>query len=137
MRFSDIDRNPSRRTLQHFAMLSLLVLGAMGGARLIHTRSSAAGWSLVALALVLAALGACCPRALKPIFVGWLTITFPIGWLVSHLILALLYFGAITPLSILFRFRGRDALRLKQPTAESYWTERPQPADPGQYLKQF
>ena len=137
IRFSDINRNPDRRTLRQFALLGLLILGGMGIARLVPSRSSAAGWLFVAAALVMAFLGTAFPKMLKPVFVGWLTLAFPIGWLLSHAVLAALYFGAFTPLAILFRLRGRDMLTLKKSSGETYWTEKPQASDPGQYLSQF
>ncbi len=65
-------------------------------------------------------------------------LAFPIGWVISHVILALVFYGLFTPLALVFRLIGRDALVLRRsPSARGYWQPRPQVTDPRRYLKQF
>jgi hypothetical protein len=78
------------------------------------------------------------PVFLRPVYVGWMIAVFPIGWMVSMLILAALFYGVFTPIGLCFRLLGRDALGLKlQPGRDSYWIPKETPDDPRRYLQQF
>jgi len=93
---------------------------------------------LIGVAGVVGGLGRVYPRALKPVFVGWTVAVFPLGWVVSHLVLAVLFFGVFTPVALLFRWTGRDVLRLKRdPAARTYWSTRSGPPEPRRYLSQY
>jgi len=74
----------------------------------------------------------------RPVFVGLLVITYPIGFVVSHLILAALFFLVLTPIAWVMRALGRDALRLGFARDQaSYWLPRQGPPPPSRYLSQF
>ena len=62
-----------------------------------------------------------------------------VTWLTTRLILALTYYLVITPIGLLLRLFGKDALQRKiDPGADSYWIERePEPLDRERYKKQF
>lgn len=63
---------------------------------------------------------------------------YPIGWIVSRVVLGVLFFGLFTPVAVLFRCAGRDELALKpQPGATTYWRAKPGAKDKAQYLRQF
>ncbi len=56
----------------------------------------------------------------------------PIGWTISHVPIAALYYLVVTPIGLAMRPFGRDPLaRRFDPDAQSYWTPRRQEADPG------
>ena len=64
--------------------------------------------------------------------------TFPIGFVVSKLVMATAFYAVLTPLALVMRWTGRDALVLKRPVgAKTYWSEKTQPADAKRYLSQF
>ncbi len=64
-------------------------------------------------------------------------VTYPIGWLVSRLLLGVLFYGMFTPLGLLFRLLGRDALaRRARPDASSYWITKEGPNDARSYFRQ-
>jgi hypothetical protein len=62
---------------------------------------------------------------------------FVIGSVVGRLLLALCYYGVLTPIALLMRLRGRDALRLRRRECESYWVDLPPPPPPERYERQF
>ena len=69
-------------------------------------------------------------RLLSRAFTLWTTIAVGIGRVFSFVLGALLFYAVITPVALLTRSLGRDALRLKPlPPQQSYWVER-QPAGP-------
>jgi len=137
--WSDIPRNPNGRTLRQFGLLCLLVFGGMAAWRYFGRHQPMTG-IVLALAGAGAAgglLGAVAPRALRPIFVRWMIIAFPIGWLVSRIILGLAFFLVFAPVGFLMRLSGRDPLALRRRDAASFWTEKRQPSDRRRYLSQY
>ena len=67
-----------------------------------------------------------------------MVLAFPIGWTVSQVMLAVMFFGLFTPIGLVFRLLGRDPLhRTRRPGLESYWAPKPAPADLRRYFKQF
>jgi hypothetical protein len=138
MRWSEITWAPAARTLRQFAGLWLgffLALAAWQGWR--HDRW---GWAavLAALALTVGPLGLLRPRLVRPVYVTWLVLAFPVGWLVTHLGLAFLFYAVFTPVGWVFRLAGRDALALRRPAGrESYWEVQPPVTDARRYFRQF
>ena len=67
-----------------------------------------------------------------------MVLAFPIGWTVSQVMLAVMFFGLFTPIGLVFRLIGRDPLhRTRRPELESYWAPKPTPTDLRRYFKQF
>jgi hypothetical protein len=78
------------------------------------------------------------PAALRSVFVGWLIAVYPIGWAVSHAILAVLYFLVMTPIGVLMRLAGRDPMaRAIDPAISSFWVRRRSDASRARYFRQF
>jgi hypothetical protein len=137
MRWADIPFQPSSRTLRQFAGLWLLACTALACWRAWRHGEVALPGVLLALAWTLGPLGLVRPQALRPLFVGWMVLTFPVGWTVSHLALAVLLYGVFTPLGLFFRLIGRDALALRpRPGQESYWGPKPAAEDVRSYFRQ-
>src|SRR4051794_35497420 len=110
MRWSDVPLNPPERTLRQFAGLWTAVFAVLACRQGWLSAPGPAALVLVLLGLGGGALGLLWPRAVRPIFVGAVVVTFPIGWAVSHLVLAVLFYAVFTPLGLLFRLLGRDVL---------------------------
>lgn len=87
----------------------------------------------------LIAFGAILPRALKYVYLAWMSVAFVLGFVVSHLILGLFFFLVITPIGWAARLSGKDFLSLKlDRPAKSYWIPRDRKAKPAaDYEKQF
>ncbi|MDX2186096.1 MAG: SxtJ family membrane protein [Opitutaceae bacterium] len=70
------------------------------------------------------------------IAVSW--VTFPIGLVLSYLILAVVFYLVFTPIGIVMRLGGRDVLRRKSiDRAESFWIPRKAQRTLKSYLEQF
>lgn len=77
-------------------------------------------WALL-IAGVFGILGTVLPQALKPVYRGWMIFGEKIGWVNSRILLGLLFYGLLTPISWLMRLLGKRPLQLKfDPKAESY-----------------
>jgi hypothetical protein len=126
MRWSDIPFHPTISTLRRFAAVGALLFAGLATSAFFLSGSGAVALALAGLALTVGLLGLVRPAALRAVFVGLLVLTFPLNWLVSRLLLALVFCCLLTPLGLLFRLLGRDALgRRFQPARESYWTTKP------------
>src|SRR5437763_1134142 len=127
MHWSDINFAPSTKTLRQFALLWLVFfLGFACWQAFVQENWWLAG-ALGAAALAIGPLGLIRPQAIRLIFVGWMVLAFPLGWVVSRVLLAVLYYGLFTPVATLFRLIGRDALVRRKPAhATSYWVAKPQ-----------
>ena len=78
------------------------------------------------------------PAANRPLYTVLSLVAFPIGWMVSHIVLAFLFFGILTPLALFFRLVGRDALsRTWDPAQKSYWVDMPPQPEHRDYFRQF
>ena len=138
MQWSDLPRDPSIRTLRQFAGLWILFFGGMAiWQYAVRARPELAMW-LGILALTVGPVGLLFPRVLKPVFVTWLVLAFPIGWAVSRVVLMFLFWIVMTPVALAWRIFGRDALKLRRdPTATTYWTPKERPSGVGSYFRQF
>ena len=83
--------------------------------------------------------GVILPRALKWVFVAWMSIAFVLGFIMAHVILTLFFFLIITPIGLIARLFGQDFLRLKlDRSARSYWISREKKVKaPAEYERQF
>jgi hypothetical protein len=128
---------PSDKMLRQFAVLWIGFFLLIAARFYYHGRPTLA-LVVGVLAVTIGPLGLTLPKAIKPIFVGWMYLAFPIGWVVSRIVLGTIFYGIITPIAYVFRLTGRDALGLKpQPSAASYWHAKPVAPDKAQYLRQF
>ena len=126
----------SNRLLRQFAGLWLLFCGLLTWLEYTRDRLITA-LVFAGVGLAFGPLGLVRPQAIRPLYVFLITITRPIGWVVSHLLLAVLYYGVVTPFGLVFRLAGRDVLgRRRQPGQDSYWTPKPIPTDVRSYFRQ-
>ena len=138
MRWSDIPFSPSPRMLREFAAIWLVFFGGMAAWQGLVRGRTGVALALAALAVVVGGIGLARPGFVRPIFVGWMVLAFPIGWTVSLLLLGLVYYGLFLPIGLVFRLTGRDALQVRpRPGAATYWTPHAAPADVRRYFRQF
>lgn len=138
MQWSDISFDPSRKTLRQFAWLWLAFFGGIALWQVLVKARIAFGLSLAALAVIVGSLGLTRPEWIRFLYVGWMILAFPIGWTMSQVMLALIFYGLFMPVGLVFRLIGRDALhRTQRENRESYWEPKPAPTDLKRYFKQF
>lgn len=133
-----IPTNPSERDLRWFGGLGMLFAWGIAGWLLF--RHDARGWAvgLIALGLIAGLLALIRPQLLKWVYIGWMWAVFPIGWLIAHILLAVVYYGVLTPVGLLLRLAGHDPLqRRPDRQATSYWRPRTRERKPSDYFRQF
>lgn len=137
MQWSDVTKTQTPKALRQFGLLSLAVFAGWAAWRAYTGRTGLATLALGGAGVVLGLLGVTSPTSLRPIFTAWMALAFPIGWVVSRVVLAGIYYLVFTPIALVFRLKKRDALHRRRSEATSYWTPKRQPADSTQYMKQF
>jgi hypothetical protein len=138
MKWSDLPLNPTVRALRQFAGAWLIFFMAVGVFRYVARGQHQLGIALGLMAIVVGGMGLIWPAAVRWLFVGATVLAFPIGWVVSHIMLAVMYYGIITPLALWFRIRGRDLLSRKPaPRRASFWAPKHTPEDMRTYFRQY
>jgi hypothetical protein len=138
MKWSDIPFHPTQRVLRQFAAAWLIFgLSAAVLQGMVRGQQSL-GVALAILAVLVGGAGLIQPATVRWIFAGLMVITFPIGWVVTQIVLAILFYGIFTPVALIFRLQGRDLLGRKARTGEStYWQAKRTPQDVSSYFRQF
>ena len=130
--------NPTDRILRQFSAIWVVFFGAVAAWQEIHHDRHTLAFVLGVLAITLGPLGLAWPRIIRPVFIGWMALVYPIGWTVSRIVLGTIFYGLFTPLAWVFRLSGRDELGLKpRPDASTYWQSKPAATDKARYLRQF
>ncbi len=136
MALAKVEWHPSDRQLRQFAVCLAVALPAF----LWFWMDSQ--WAIVASAAgigaAVAIVGWWRPRWLAPLFVGLSLAVWPVGWLVSELLLLVVFLLLFWPMGWLRRSLGGDPLeRNFNREAESYLRPKAQPPDAGSYFRQF
>ncbi len=137
MQWSDLPLAPSPRMLRQFAGLWIVILGGLACWQGLLRERPVLGAVLGVAAITVGALGLIRPSAVRPIFVALTVATFPVGWVLTRVGLAAVFFGLFAPLAIVFRLAERDVLVLRRPCDRaSYWEPKPPPAGARSYFHQ-
>jgi hypothetical protein len=134
-----INWKPSDRDLRWFAGLLMLFFVVVAGIWNWRTGNEVGPIVLIGVSWSVGLIGLIVPQAIRWVYVGWMVAVWPIGWVVSHLLLAILFFGVIMPIGLILRAIGRDPLRKAfDRSATTYWIARPtEPTDSQRYFRQF
>jgi len=72
------------------------------------------------------------------LYVGLTLLTFPIGFILSHVLLAIVFYLVITPVGLVMRLLGRDPLQRKfNREASTYWVDHAEPKSVEEYFRQY
>ncbi|MCB9558001.1 MAG: hypothetical protein H6707_17945 [Deltaproteobacteria bacterium] len=139
---------PNDKQLKSFGCIAFVVFGGIAGC--IFWQQSFWGREMAAatangVALGLAIAAALClglsfvrPRVLLPLYWLLMAISYPIGFVISNVVLFVIFMLLLTPLGLLKRAFGRDPLaRSLDRQAQSYWIERSPPPPAERYFRQY
>src|SRR5262245_53680910 len=99
------------RELRKFGLTVGGVLALLGMVLLLRDRPSFPYLLIPGFALIV--LGLEFPRALKSIYIAWMSLAFVLGFVVAHVILTLFFYIVITPVGLVARLSGKDFLSFK------------------------
>lgn len=126
MALIELNTRPNPKQVRTFGVIGLPVsLAALASIAWLRFDSLEAAGGLVIAALVVAALARIAPSLIRVLMVGFNVVTYPLSWVVSHLALAILYFGVLTPLGWIVRaIHGDPLARTRDDRLASYWMAR-------------
>jgi MFS family permease len=143
----EINFNPDTKTLRQFGVIAFVGFGLLAALayyeKLIF--SFGLGEARMPVVMTFAALGTIAalfslvaPRANRLLYVGLTLLAFPIGFVLSYVIMGTLFFLIIGPIALLFRLLGRDFMhRSYDPNASTYWQEARPARDKESYFHQY
>ena len=133
-----LNLNPSKRELRWFGLSILLFFALIGGIVWWRTESLTAPIILWSIGAAMCVVYYAIQPFRRPLYLGFMYAVFPIGWTISHAVLALLYYLLFTPIGLIIRLFGRDPMQRRlDRSAATYWVPHNQDRDAGRYFRQF
>jgi hypothetical protein len=126
-------RSDYRKMGVSFGILLLLIAGYC------FNKDYSASLYIGQLGVVLLLSGLLFPSLLKPFYNGWMALALSIGYIMSRILLSLIFFLIFTPVGLVMRLLSKDPLSEKYDhSASSYWIKREkQDFDPKEAERQF
>ena len=132
--YQKLDRSP--RALRRFGFTVGSVILFLGCFFLWRQRG--AGWPLISIGTVLVLAAGLVPSILKWVYGPWMIGALALGWVVTRILLTLVFFLVVTPVGLLQRLFGKRVIEVDFRTdAASYWQARTASPAPEDYEKQF
>lgn len=125
-----------KKELREFGLLVGGVLAAIGGLMLWHQKTAYPYFLGTGAALIV--LGVLAPSVLKPVQKAWMTFALLMGFVMTRLILGVIFFVVLTPIALIVKLTGKKFLDLSfKNEAETFWVEHRQITDKAEYENQF
>ena len=114
----ELNVNPTDRQLRQFAgivipLLAVLWRPCSGGELPAARRASGCLCPAVAPRGSLHLVVFLRPALARPIYVGWMYAAYPIGWVIGHVVIGVVFFLVLTPIGLVMR-----ALRSRSPATQ-------------------
>jgi hypothetical protein len=134
-----INRQPTRKQLKQFGFIWMSFVALFGLIALIKFHNPWLARGLWVAAVAVPVIGWIFPRFMRWVFLGMSYAAWPIGFIVSHVVLAAVYYVVLTPIGLMTRLFGYDSMKTRfDRDAATYWTERPPAAAATKrYFRQF
>jgi hypothetical protein len=132
-----LNRNPPDRELRQFAVIFFLFFAVVAAIAYFRGSVNAAATALT-IGVLTGAIGYMRVAFVRPIYLGWMYAAYPIGWVVSHVVLAIVFYLLVTPVGWLMRLVRYDPLeRQFSASAKTYWSPIEARLDKTSYFRQF
>ena len=127
----------SKREVKNFGLTIGLILLLIAG--FLFYKENALYLIVLYISAFFIGLGITFPKLLKPFYLIWMTFALVLGWIMTRLILSLLFFVVISFIKLIAVFLGKDFLEpYKTKKSRSYWNLRDSEIERNQdYTKQF
>jgi hypothetical protein len=134
----EVKKEFSERERLWFGPLFALFVGIIAWVLVRRFHWQQGAWVISGLAAGLIAVYYAVPTLQTRIYRGWMLSVAPIGYVVSHGLLALVYYFLLTPIALVMRLLNYDPLlRRIDAQATSYWRPRKQSIGPQDYFRQY
>lgn len=134
----DMTRKPTPHDLRWFGAIVLVFFSVLAAVARFKLQAPAVAAALLGVGVVLAVLYYWVKPLRVPLYLAWMRIFFPLGWIVSHTIVAVIYYLVVTPIGLLMRLFGRDPMQRRWDRgAATYWAPTRRDATLSQYFRQY
>lgn len=114
-----------RKQLRQFGLMVGGIFALIGFWQLFRGHHETVRIILWSIGGLLIGFGAIAPAVLAPVYAVWMKLAFLLGWVNTRILLSLIFFLMITPVGLVTRLFGRDALNLRfDRKATTYWRPR-------------
>lgn len=124
---------PSNRKFGFFFSSVFFILSAY----FIYTQSQTVAQVMLLLASLFLIITLFKAKLLLPLNKLWMRFGLILGRIVSPVVLGIIFFGLITPYSVIIRMLGRDELHLRKVKNKSHWIHRSQDSPQTDFKRQF
>jgi hypothetical protein len=135
----ELNLNPSRKDLRIFAALQVPFFSLVS---FLLSRNGKidpdTAWWIIGSSAAAGIVGFVLPAAIRWIYVVWTAAVFPIGWVMSYVLLGGVFYLVVTPIGLIMRICGRDPMQRKfDSQAKTYWQPRTKVKSTDRYFRQF
>jgi hypothetical protein len=128
----------SRRELLWFGPLFAIFAGMVGSIAIWKFDAPGLAKWIWAISGVIIVVYYLVPPLRKTMFMAWLALVFPVGWLLSHVLLTIVFYLVVFPIGLLLKLGRHDPLRRKfDLNCHSYWIKRERKKGAERYFRQF
>jgi carbamoyltransferase len=135
LEFQKLDQSPLALRRFGFTVGSVMILL---GSVFLWRQHHITGWSFTSLGSLVVISAGFAPAALKYLHLHWMMLSLALGWIMSRVLLTIVFFLVVTPIGLIQRLFGKRSIEVDFRTdAVSYWQLRTERSVPVDYEKQF
>ena len=135
--FQHVKWQPDARELRRFAIAMLIGFFVLGSLSAWRANGIATGSIVLWSIGVVLAVAAFVPKMGRIAYLAVYLPTSIIGYVVSNVMLTLMFFLVITPLGIILRLMGKDILQQRRQIRKTQWTPVKDSKNEDSYYRQF
>ncbi len=138
MAILEINFAPSKQELKWFGFLLAVFFSLVGGLIFWFGGNTTLTLVFCSIGVFLGVLYYAVPPLRHPMYIGWMRLLYPVGWLISHLLIGLVFYLLFTPIGLIMRVIGHDPLqRRRGRNVQTYWIEHPDDTQISRYFRQY
>lgn len=127
----------NRKEIKKFAITMGIILALIAGFLFFKKSSNYLIFTIISSLFFIS--GFTIPKLLKPLFIFWMVLANIMSWIMTRIILGILFFVVFTSISLISKLLGKHFLNIKWNTdVKSYWHYRNEKLElPESYDRQF
>lgn len=128
---------PDKAKLRNFGLTMAAALAVLGALLLWRHREIYLYFFIAGAAFL--SLGLAVPAALRPVEKGWMKLADRLGWVMTRVIMVVMFYAVVTPIGLIARAAGKRFLHLEfDKNARTYWVPAtPQDKPKEDYERQY
>jgi len=135
--FQHVKWQPDARELRRFAIAMLVGFFVLGALSAWRAKGIGTGSIVLWSSGALLAVAALVPKLGRIAYLAVYLPTSIIGYVVSNVMLTLMFFLVITPLGMILKLMGKDLLQQRRPRRTTQWTPVKETKTEDSYYRQF